>query len=584
MVDKVERRENLVQPQDFAEILTTDWLFRPITVFSYLAITTLPTTASELGRLTDPSLLVAAGIATFSVCVLGILLFVVGMVVPSRLRSSWPLMLLVLMCVGATRGTIVSTYMDTTGLEYQSHLSSRVILSALSVPLVLALVSVVISRIVTSRKLARSTQLSIDETERTRDLVLADISAREDLLLAKINDTLRPAIKEISELVSRPGSRRATIAASLNTLATDLIRPLSHTLAAATEPRDFPQSRTAPQFTAVSPPTFREQVNPVFLGLGIYLGSGTVLLDILPLGSALVSAVIAGAFVYGVTRLMVLAFGNRRSSPLAVTAVNTAVLSVAWLPPHLFNAEFVFPTPIAFQPEVVSVIAVPLLGLAYQLIVLGEYSRRNHLVRLDNTRRDVVFQLSEARRRAWLRQRHLTHTLHSSAQSRVLAEERLVRSGTGSLDPADSGRTVATLESVITSVQSDPPITTDAVKKINEIVEFWSGMCEITVDFDPAVVVESDVEVSEAIHVIVLEMISNAIRHGKATTIAATIVRETLDSIRITAANNGTPIKSTRQSGLGVRLYDELSADWEIRPGKPVTVTALIAARPNTMN
>jgi signal transduction histidine kinase len=166
----------------------------------------------------------------------------------------------------------------------------------------------------------------------------------------------------------------------------------------------------------------------------------------------------------------------------------------------------------------------------------------------------------------------------------VLAEERLVRSGTGSLDPADSGRTVATLESVITSVQSDPPITTDAVKKINEIVEFWSGMCEITVDFDPAVVVESDVEVSEAIHVIVLEMISNAIRHGKATTIAATIVRETLDSIRITAANNGTPIKSTRQSGLGVRLYDELSADWEIRPGKPVTVTALIAARPNTMN
>lgn len=584
MAAKADRSENLVRPRDFVDILSTDWLFRPITVFVYLAITLLPTTASELGRLVEPSLLVAIGVATLSVSVLGVLLFVVGITIPARARRSRLIVLFALMSVGTMRGIVVSGLVDSAGLEEHSHLWSRVILSTLSVAPVLALVSVVVSRIVSSRELAQSTQISIAETEQTRDMILADIRESDERLLTEVGSSLRPAIEKLTASVSGQSVRRAPFADSLSALATDLIRPLSHTLATNTSSRRFPRGPVTPQLSEVSAPTYGDQVNPVFLGLGVFLGSGTVLVDLLPMGNALVAALISGGFIYALMQVMVTVLGKTQLPYLAITAVNSAVLSVSWLPPHLFNEQFVFPEPLSFQPWAVSVVAMPILGLTYQLIVLGAYSRRNQLATLENTRRDMVFQLSEARRRAWLRQRHLTHTLHSTAQSRVLAEARLIRSGKGSLDKADVARTVSTLDSVLEVVKSDPPVVIDAIRGITDVVEFWAGMCEITLDVDPRAVPESDVEVAEAIHVIALEMISNAIRHGKATTIDITISREAADAIRVTSRNNGKPVATKRRAGLGVLLYSELAAEWEFVSVKPVTVTALIAARTNTMD
>jgi hypothetical protein len=580
---KADRSDNLVRPRDFADILGTEWPFHPVTIFTFLAITFLPTSASELGRLLDPSFIVAGGIALLSISVLGALLFVAGTLLALVTRRSRLIVLLVLMTAGALRGLIVSLLMDSSGLEEHTHVWSRIILSGLSVPILLALISVVVSRTLAAREMAASTQLSIAETERTRNLILDDIHASDMMLLDEVDSTLRPAIDELTESVSRRGMGRSTIADSLSSLASDLIRPLSHTLATNAVPRDFPRSPLTPQLSAVSAPTYREQVSPIFLGLGVYLGAGTVLVDLLPLESALVAAFVSGGFVYAMAQLLVVVFGKTRWSPFAITAINSAVLSVVWLPPHLFNERFVFPAALDFQPWGVSVIAMPILGVSYQLIVLGAYSSRNQLVRLDNIRRDMVFQLSEARRRAWLRQRHLTHTLHSSVQSRVLAEARLVRSGSGPLNQADVARTVTTLDSVLTTVKSEPPVSINPVQGIQDVVDFWAGMCAIELEIDPAIHAETDVEVCEAIQVIALEMISNAIRHGKATAMTIAIRRESVDYIRITATNNGRVVSSKRKPGLGVVLFDELAVDWEIVAGKPVTVTAVVAARANTI-
>lgn len=580
---KPDRTDNLVRPRDFADILSTEWPFHPVTIFAFLAITFLPTSASELGRLVDPSVFVAGGIALISISVLGALLFVAGIVVATLRRRARLVVLLILMTAGILRGLTVSGLMDSTGLEARSHVWSRIILSGLSVPILLALISVVVNRVIAAREMAASTQLSIAATERTRNLILDDIHASDMLLLDEVDSTLRPAINELTESVSRRGAIRSAIADSLSALATDLIRPLSHTLATNAVPRNFPRSSLTPQLSAVNSPAYREQVSPIFLGLGVYLGAGTVLVDLLPVGSALVAALVSGGFVYAVAQLMVAVFGKARWTAVAVTAINSAVLSVVWLPPHIFNENFVFPTALDFQPWVISAIATPLLGLSYQLIVLGAYSSRNQLVRLDNIRRDMVFQLSEARRRAWLRQRHLTHTLHSSVQSRVLAEARLVRTGTGPLDQADVERTVTTLGSVLTTVKSEPPISIDPIRGIQDVVDFWAGMCAVELEIDPAVHTETDVEVCEAIQVIALEMISNAIRHGKATAMTIAVRRESADYIRITATNNGRVVSAKRRPGLGVVLFDELAVDWEFVAGKPVTVTAVVAARAITM-
>ncbi len=59
------------------------------------------------------------------------------------------------------------------------------------------------------------------------------------------------------------------------------------------------------------------------------------------------------------------------------------------------------------------------------------------------------------------------------------------------------------------------------------------------------------------------------------------IHRDSPDTIRVHAVNNGRALDEEHRPGLGMSLYDELSAEWQILPGEPVTVVALIAARGN---
>jgi hypothetical protein len=179
MVDRRGPYENALRPRDFLDILGTGWPFRAVAIVFYAAVTMLPTTASELGRLTVQSLPVALGVAAFSVSVAAGLVLLVRLILPAKWRQSIPIVIGALVIAGALRGIIVSTVMDATELEVTSHLTSRVFLGALSLPPVLALVSLVVSRIVIAREKAISTRDEISATERKRDRILAELGTSD---------------------------------------------------------------------------------------------------------------------------------------------------------------------------------------------------------------------------------------------------------------------------------------------------------------------------------------------------------------------------------------------------------------------
>ncbi len=396
MVAKHDHPENLFRLRDFTDILTTSWPFRPVTIFTYLAITLIPTTASELSRLAEPSLVVAVGVATLSVSLIGALLFFARIVVPARFRTSLPIVLGVLFTAGALRGTLFSGFMDLTDLESQSHLISRLFLATFSLPPVLALVSVVVSRVVLSRERAAKTQVEISAIEHRRDLILADISASDTRLVEQVDNTLRPAVESLSQQISQNPGSRESITVALHSLANDVIRPLSHTLASSATPAHAARVPLARHTASHGVPTFRQQVSPSFVGLGVFLGSGTVLMDILPLANAAVAALVSGVVVFIVMRILVAIVGDTTWPALGVAAINSVVLALSWTPAHLFNQAFLYPEGAVFSAWLTSFIGMPVLGLLYQLIILGTYSSRNQLVRLENTRRNMAVRLSEA--------------------------------------------------------------------------------------------------------------------------------------------------------------------------------------------
>jgi signal transduction histidine kinase len=573
--------DNVLRPRDFVDVLGTGWPFRAVTIVIYAAVTMLPTTASELGRLTVQSFPVALGVAAFSVSVAACLVFLVRLVLPTTWRQSIPIVIGALVVAGSLRGIIVSTVMDATDLEVASHLPSRVFLGALSLPPVLALVSLVVSRIVIAREKAISTRDEISATERKRDRILAELETSDDRLREEVDETLRPAISALVDDLQGGRRARSEMAARIDGFATDVVRPLSHTLATTGSALSEKSSHGLREVTAPSRPRIREQINATYSGLGVYLGSGTVLLDLFPIANAFIAALISGLCVFGIMKALSVIVGNRRFGFLVTGIIIAVVHSVAWIPPHLINQYLIFPTGSEFQPWIVSSIAMPLLGLLYQLIVLGTYSSRSELARLDSARVDMLIQLSEARRRSWLRQRHLTHTLHSAVQSRVHAQARLLRSGKGKLSALERDQAIGVVTSALDVLTTEPVESVDPVGAIRDLVDFWAGMCTITLDVGPEVWASTSVdhEAAEALHIVSLEMISNAIRHGHATEIAITMVRSTPETVTVTAVNNGTRVSVGHRAGLGMALYNELAAHWSLTNGDRVTVTAVVAAR-----
>jgi two-component sensor histidine kinase len=581
MVAKPDLQENLLRPRDFVDVLGTGWPFRAVTIVPYAAVTLLPTTASELGRLSVQSLPVAFGVALFSVSVVVGLVFLVRLILPAKWRRNSTIIVGALLVTGALRGTIVSTVMVATGLEENSHLTSRIFLGALSLPLVLALISLVVSRVMTARAKSVSTRKEILATERKRDRILGEVDASDERLREEVNETLRPAISALVDDIHSERSARSTLADKIDAFANDVVRPLSHTLASA---GSAVAEKRRPAIRAVALPTrpaFREQINATFSGLGVFLGSGTVLLDLLPPASGFVAALISGLSVFGIIRLLSAIVGGRQF-PFAVAGIIIAgTHAAAWIPPHLINQRVLFPADLDFQPWLISSIAMPLLGLLYQLIILGEHSNRTSLARLDDARIEILIQLSEARRRAWLRQRHLTHTLHSTVQSRVHAEARLVRSGSGKISSTERDHAINVVTSALNVVTAEPEESADAMMAIRQLVDFWSGMCTISLDVGPGVgeSAAADDDFSRALQIVALEMVSNAIRHGHATEIAITIARSSPGIVMVVAANNGTPVSTRYRAGLGIALYDELTVHWSLTNGERVTMTAALAAR-----
>ena len=581
MVDKSDQFENVPRPRDFVDILGTGWPFRAVTIVPFAAVTLLPTTASEVGRLSAQSLPVAFGIAAFSVSVVVSLLLLVRIVLPAKWRQSISIVVGALVVAGALRGTIVSVVIEPTGLETDSHLIARIFLGALSLPPVLSLVSLVVSRVVTAREKSISTRAEILATERTRDRILSEVSTSNERLREEVDETLRPAISVLVDDIHSGRIARSRLADKIDAFATDIVRPLSHTLATAGSTSTAKRDAAMSALAAPARPAIRDQINATYSGLGVFLGSGTVLLDLLPLANGFMAALISGLSVYGIVRLLGVIVGSRQS-PFAVTGMIIASThALAWIPPHLINQALVYPAELEFQPWLISSIAMPLLGLLYQLIILGAYSSRAELARLDGARVDMLIQLSEARRRAWLRQRHLTHTLHSTVQSRVLAEARLVRSGPGKISAVERDQAIEVVTSALEVVMTEPEDSADAVGAIRQLVDFWAGMCSVTLELDPAVGESAlaDDDFSRALQIVSLEMISNAIRHGHATEIALTIVRSSPETVTVTATNNGTRVADGYHAGLGLALFDELAVAWSLKNGERVAATAVLAAR-----
>lgn len=554
-------------------------MFRWQTLVIYALVSVLLGYASEAIRLSQRSVLTGLAVSALAVSLTIVLIVGVGFALRRVTRNRLPIVFFALIAVGVTRAVIVTTVVDALALNRESFLESRIILSSGAVPIVLLSVAFIVSTFANAWSTRQETEERIALLKLERDNLLEEIARNDAVLLAESETTVQPEIKAVLEL-NTAGRERRNLADALDDLVSGVIRPLSHTLAARAQTVKTTTELVAASTTPPPFPATSSFIGPLLAASIYYLTSVVAMFDIIPLTSSILGALI-NAMGLGIgLALFQLFLGKLRLSTRDVVIVVVLVhegigLLVAWA-----VLTFVVQADQESGLALTFAVAAPVSGIIYFAQRLFTHYEAVRISQLNVTRREMTLDVSEVRRRVWLRQRHVAHALHSSAQSRVHAVAQQIRNGGGAITESDVAAVKAVLEDVLHIVRSPQSTVPDAFVELSRAIEFWSGMCEITLAIGEGVREQAALnpEASESLIVTCLEAINNAVRHGEATHIDVEITFAEMDVLRIVISSNGAPIESPTP-GLGMTMYDDLTIEWSLTTELPTTFTGYISAR-----
>ena len=555
------------------------WLFRWQTILPYAFVGILLGFASERSRLTQPTVAMGLAVSALAVAITVVLIAVVGLALRRVTRNRLTLVLASLVSVGVVRAVLTTVIVDELGLNRESFLASRVILSSGAVPIVFLVVAFIVSTFINTWAARRETQDSITRLRIERDNLLDEISRNDDALTSESEKTIGPEINSV-RAINRVGSNRRELADALDHLVSNAIRPLSHTLAARaqtvkTVTKSVASLPVPPEF-----PVAARFIGPVLAASIFYLTSVVSMFDIIPLTSAITGALLNAVGLGLGLALFRLFLRDIRLSVrdvfIVVFLVHEGIgLLVAWT-----VLTFVIRSDQEPGLALTFAIAAPVPGLIYGAQRLYTHYEAVHISVLNATQREMTLAVSEVRRRVWLRQRHVAHALHSSAQSRVHAVAQTIRQGSGAINQADVERVSEVLEDTVGLLRAPQSPAADAFSELSRAIDFWSGMCDVSLTLGTNVreFVEGNAEVSESLVVTCLEAINNAVRHGASTEIDVSINFIGSDVLEVVITSNGDAVAASTP-GLGMTMYDDLTVEWSLSDGSPTIFRGLISAR-----
>ena len=258
--------------------------------------------------------------------------------------------------------------------------------------------------------------------------------------------------------------------------------------------------------------------------------------------------------VFGVTRGLTLLFGGLALSVLLMLSANALMRRA----PHRHSAIFIC-TLVALQSTVLVrgyfrdqwvpgsasaswAITQVIAGIAVVLVTSGIGAWWSQRVEIRATLREEI-RADRVRAMALSQQvallaRETSLVLHGSVQTRLvscaMAIEQAGESGDAALLNSALNEAIAVLE----RPTAPAPAARTLINEVSRKIELWEGLCSFTVSIDPAM---PAVTPAAAITIgrIVEEGISNAIRHGKATSIDISVSRLNESTVRVRVLDNG---------------------------------------------
>lgn len=496
-------------------------------------------------------------------------------------RSAQPRPLLMLMAFligGAMRGVVIALAPVWIVGGYQPTMGEIVFRMSASIaimPITLAVAAIIND--LTAENAERSAELA--RYQRDADaidhLVFERMQASQADVLARIRGQLERLLRfqNVDDMV-----------AELRVGVDDVVRPLSHTLAASIPTVERPAAQLTRPRIPWSELLAEVGRMPLFMPtlaalLVLVMGGPWMLAKSMHrIDPVLLFSVLAGSWLLlTVCNWLWLRFRLRRSGAVfAVATLMIAVVSLAWWP--------VFRVVGGIDLDGMVVVSVAYYLTTTWFFVLpraADRLTRAHSAAVDEAIARLNWEMARAQAAAWQQQRNFAYALHGPLQSAMTAI--IFRLEAARVDGALSAELRAEiehelmgrLESLATSSEEVAPLTT----VIDDIRRLWSGIVEFAWEAEVSALeaAEADTTANTVLVDVTREACSNAVRHGRAKTLSIQLRWASAQVLELVIRNDGQELSASASAGLGTQLLNEATVGWSRnRQGGHTVLTALV--------
>ena len=440
------------------------------------------------------------------------------------------------------------------------------LVAAVSSVVTITIIGVAISRFLSGRHYEEERQNRLLEEGIAVSLVredVTDIVHRMQVALGTdIDDALAPARRGIEERLADQQralseDEWAAVARELRTAAQDTVRPLSQQLWSRTAARDT-SIRISPVMRNI---VTRQPFRPMALALILVVTGFASSITLFGWGWGIAITATSVLTIFAILGSANLAMRRWPSRHIIIFIAASIILQLGVLlnfPLRDWQQVQPYTWAEAIAAAVIGFILILLTSGAGSLRTYRDDVARNFQSDID---REMIESIAASRQVAQLA-RESARILHGTVQTRLIACAVSIERASETRD-ADAFRT-ALREAH--SVLAQPTLGTNVdssslVEEVQRKVQLWSGLCDITIDVDP-ILAEIQGRSARDVGRVVEEGLSNAIRHGNATSIQVRVSRSN-SSVNIEVDDNGRGPQDG-PAGLGSSLLDSLSPVWNL--------------------
>lgn len=359
----------------------------------------------------------------------------------------------------------------------------------------------------------------------------------------------------------------------LQVLARDVIRPLSHRYAGDVGER-LPVASSAPPARVswadmLDVDVVGRPFRPLVTGAIVSLQALGAILGVPDMPLTLLVVPVFIVIVLALANLVLAPLLFRRSRRQRVGAILCALVVVSILA-GLFVLALVGSRPPG-PAFVIAAMFSTLLSLLLTIVLITIQTRSRVAVQLEQATHQLQRLLARQRQAQWFAERSLGRALHGPLQNSVLAAaSRLEAALAADEDPAELMRHLRDdLMRQVAALGGESPGQASFDVAVARLQATWEGVCSIEVrrEASPTTPWTDDLITLICLQDIVIEFVSNSVRHGGATSVDIALRQESGPfgpDIHVRAISNAGLAPGAGPDGLGTRMHDDWATSWTL--------------------